>query len=81
MVLVSGVELNRLGGEEHEHHHEHEEDHGVQAHEHGHEHEQEPRNGRTELGLADLENQIFSKFQHVFKITKFCEIKSDEIVK
>ena len=63
MVLVSGVELNRLGGEEHEHHHEHEEDHGVAAHEH----DQEPRDGRVESGLADLENQIFSKFQNVFK--------------
>ena len=67
MVLVSGVELNRLGGEEHEHHHEHEEDHGVEAHEHAHEHDQEPRDGRVESGLADLENQIFSKFQDVFK--------------
>ena len=63
MVLVSGVELNRLGGEEHEHHHEHEEDHGVAAHEH----DQEPRDGRVESGLADLENQIFSKFQDVLK--------------
>ena len=59
LILVSGVKLNRLEGGEHVHVHDQDQD---QDHDHDHDHDnQAPREGRTESGYSEIENQVFSK--------------------